>query len=447
VSTLLCYTIFFIWSTVDLFCIYYIMRAFKGLKRRKAPVYKFVLILIYYAITATYAYECVKCNSVLIALLYLPYNLKAFLIMASLYRKRNYWTIIGYIIIFEAIISITVQTIMYTLKLGKSASEVTGFQIENLLYILIGGIIMFTLFLLDKQVIGKNLRDYTSIIPLRIYVIIVPSLFCVGLLESELFEGDISIKFNQHLARILCVLLVVLLITLIIHLLVINKSMVFSEKITEILSQQVESLVSQYEEINRRDEELRRFKHDNKNMLLCLQAMMEANDTEQAVDYIKNMKDSLQIAEGRYDCGNYIIDALMNSKNYKASKCNTTLEFDGFVPTGRITNFDLCVIFANALDNAMEACEVLPGDKCINITSNISNGFWFLIIDNPVGANVDIYKNSIETNKKNKELHGYGLMNIEQVIKKYNGELTLTCENYFFTFEAALQLRNEKTKN
>ena len=58
---------------------------------------------------------------------------------------------------------------------------------------------------------------------------------------------------------------------------------------------------------------------------------------------------------------------------------------------------------------------------------------FLLIIDNPVEKNVDIINNTIPTSKEEKDQHGLGLQNINQIVKKYNGTINMTCKNLIFT--------------
>lgn len=68
-------------------------------------------------------------------------------------------------------------------------------------------------------------------------------------------------------------------------------------------------------------------------------------------------------------------------------------------------------------------------------------GYLWIKIQNPVVENVEIRNNSISTTKEDKTLHGFGLYSLQQVVKKHNGELKLTCENN--VFETSIELNIE----
>ena len=85
-----------------------------------------------------------------------------------------------------------------------------------------------------------------------------------------------------------------------------------------------------------------------------------------------------------------------------------------------------CVIFGNALDNAIEACSRIErGDKKINIILSYSNNNLVCKITNTTNGNVLKHENRFITSKIDTEYHGLGLNNIERSVKRYNGAVEL----------------------
>lgn len=62
----------------------------------------------------------------------------------------------------------------------------------------------------------------------------------------------------------------------------------------------------------------------------------------------------------------------------------------------------------------------------------------FLTIINPVTENIEVHNNLIQTTKQDKSNHGFEIYSIQKIVDKYNGELTLSCENYLFKTEITL---------
>jgi sensor histidine kinase regulating citrate/malate metabolism len=221
---------------------------------------------------------------------------------------------------------------------------------------------------------------------------------------------------------------------------IINNSKVTFESNIAILSKQISTQISYYETLKDYENDLRRFRHDYENVLICLKMLLQTDDKQQALRFIDDMTDCFDFSKLSFNSGNYIADALMNEKSHKASKYNTKLDFEGLIPSSRISNYELCIILSNALDNAIEACAEIDGEKTIEIVSQIKSNIWYFSVRNPVKHKVKIYNNSILTTKNDTNLHGFGLYSIEQTIKKGGGRLQLTCSNTTFTLDTFMKL-------
>ena len=191
--------------------------------------------------------------------------------------------------------------------------------------------------------------------------------------------------------------------------------------------------------------ELRKFRHDYKNKMTVLAKMLKDNNMETAIELIDSFNLGIKEATTNillFDTGNEIADAMLQEKQNLIKDKNIEISFSGAISKNYIKPNDLCIILGNALDNAIEACEKAPKDTNCSITieSVCNNGFMFLKIQNPVFENVEIKNNHISTTKKGKYLHGYGLASIRDTISKYDGTMSLACDNDMFILEIDLSL-------
>jgi len=117
------------------------------------------------------------------------------------------------------------------------------------------------------------------------------------------------------------------------------------------------------------------------------------------------------------------------------------------LPGNLLDPVDVCVIFGNALDNAIEACANHNSSETmnINIKSSFNNGFLFVKIDNPVAVDLRIVNNSIITTKDNNRFHGIGLSSIKSAVSKYNGRTILSCLNGVFSLEIDFDFNMQPT--
>lgn len=213
---------------------------------------------------------------------------------------------------------------------------------------------------------------------------------------------------------------------------------------------QIHAQADYYETLSESNYELRRFKHDYNNMRIGVSELLKAGNSNDALKMFNDCDQILNSATSKilkFDSGDGIVDALLTEKQKKASKINTKLVFKGFLTAKNISPTDLCVVFGNTLDNAIEACEKLPLrlEKTVNINCNCKGGFIFLTISNPVVKNIEIRNNFISTSKQDKTNHGFGLYSLKKTIKKYDGDLKLSCKQNIFTLSIEMDL-NIKSK-
>lgn len=191
------------------------------------------------------------------------------------------------------------------------------------------------------------------------------------------------------------------------------------------------------------DEELRRFRHDYKNHMIVVNAYLECGKTEEAREYLNTISKGVGSVVNKIKTGNFVSDAILNSKAVSAAKSSTKISFSGIIPQSGIEDEDLCTVLANLIDNAAEACEKLPGEKTIEVEARKVAGYFILSISNPTAGG----KNpTLKTTKSDRRNHGIGLKNVERALKKYNGAISAGNENGVFTADVRFELPTEGNK-
>jgi sensor histidine kinase regulating citrate/malate metabolism len=138
-----------------------------------------------------------------------------------------------------------------------------------------------------------------------------------------------------------------------------------------------------------------------------------------------------------------VVNAVINYKVTLAQKDEITINSKLFLPEDiLISSMDLCSVFSNVLDNSMRAVKDYyeDADRVINLVCAASNGYLVIKSDNAAKEKLDIKGNLIATSKENPEMHGYGLMIMENIAAKYNGKMSIKQENDRFYFEMLLSL-------
>lgn len=99
----------------------------------------------------------------------------------------------------------------------------------------------------------------------------------------------------------------------------------------------------------------------------------------------------------------------------------------------KIDPVDWCIIFGNALDNAIEACEKIEDNRKFISLKLMSRSNTFIVkIINSSKDDFIVEKKRYLTTKKNKDEHGIGMNSIKNAIEKYDGILNIRYEKNLF---------------
>lgn len=285
----------------------------------------------------------------------------------------------------------------------------------------------------------KNMiRSGLKIIPDHLYVLILVAL----LLSGEMF-GCIPIDFERvkirnNIINFSAVLIVPIFMVLIIYLLFNCISKQYFENISLLMEKQVEQQVEHYKKINKLTDDLREFRHDYKNHMICLQSLLNNKQYDEALSYVKSITNQEILDSNKFFSGNQIADAILTDKNELAQKNNCKIIFDGSV-SDEISVSNLCTILSNALDNSIEACSKIDSDETqiIDVKCVASELIQIIRISNP---NLD--NNAVtETSKADRKNHGFGLSNIRRTVERMDGQMIISCQYPTFVLEIEFKVK------
>ena len=207
-------------------------------------------------------------------------------------------------------------------------------------------------------------------------------------------------------------------------------------------SGQYHSQIAVYKMLTEQYKQSERLRHDMKNHIIALSALSRNKEWEKIDDYLGNME-SIVLNDGGDMTGNKAVDALLYQKRRWAEKEIIEWECDVQIPKGCCINeFDLCVLFGNILDNALEACGRMQGNenRFINIQAKTVKKCLLLEVKNSMDS-TEKYAEGF-TNKENSQEHGIGLINVGDVANKYNGVVHTETENGIFIISILMPLND-----
>ena len=191
-----------------------------------------------------------------------------------------------------------------------------------------------------------------------------------------------------------------------------------------------------YRELIAHEEKMRIIKHDIKNHLICIQGFLSYNKIKDAENYIAEIINYMADTDYIIRTGNNIADIILNAKSKQIEENNIKFDCTIIMPIlHNINDFDLCIILGNAIDNAIEGCNRIKDQnilKNISVKSAVDKGYLLIEIKNTYDNKIKRINGKFYTEKANKLNHGYGLKNISDTLKKYNGMYEIYTEDKFF---------------
>lgn len=376
-------------------------------------------------------------NPILVSFILIVYYM-SLILNIYINSKYKFIEIVYFLLLYLSVDSIIQAFIKFIISLS------TDMYAEHFIRIFSMLVSSLILFFLTRIIKSKKIIVNTSLIPNYIYVLILISLFFGGgLIESQLTVSNIKVQSNM--GRAFTVITVLMLMLIIISLVSNCISKAYFKNISSILEKQVNDQVNYYNKIDKLNDELRNFRHDYKNHLLCVQGLLDGNEYDEAREYIHEITQQRVISSKKFNSGNTIADAILSDKSEQAEKIGAKIKYHGTI-FENISPADLCTILSNALDNAIEACEKVPEDrsKIISVNCSYIKNIQFICIRNSVAEDVKIFNNCVETSKSDKSLHGIGLYNIRNTVAKYEGEFNISCNDKQFVLDIGFKI-NLKT--
>ena len=188
-------------------------------------------------------------------------------------------------------------------------------------------------------------------------------------------------------------------------------------------------------------EKQRKYLHDYKNQLTCLQDMLGSGQVREACSYLDTLTGNFKKSIDHVNTNHTVVNVVLNRKYQEAADKGIAMtvvvnDLSGLT----MRTEDIVTLLVNLLDNAIEACEKVSGDKVIQFKMALEAGEVVLSVRNPTAETVRIKDNRIVTSKRDKSLHGIGLLNIDEIIRKNNGTSVIKCEGGEFRFSAMIPL-------
>lgn len=192
---------------------------------------------------------------------------------------------------------------------------------------------------------------------------------------------------------------------------------------------QLELEQKHYQDMLEKNHEVKKLWHDMNNHMITIQYTLDREAYDETNGYVVKIREILEDAIEHNKSGNNAVDAILNNKIKLATNNNINFFHSIALPENlEINMIDLSIILGNVLDNAIEGCQRdarIEKDKTIQFNMECKDEILLIDIENTFDENKIEKSKDLFISSKVKKTHGsgYGMSNIKQVLKNYDGNM------------------------
>lgn len=205
-----------------------------------------------------------------------------------------------------------------------------------------------------------------------------------------------------------------------------------------------------YKELSAAVEKNRELVHDVKNHYLVIREYVRDGDYESLAGYIDGLHKDFVRTDSWVYTGNFVLDLILGQKRLTAQGQGFSFELQASPLSGLpFSDREICSLFGNLLDNAIEACErarqrkeekaaakSAPGSEGIPeimVKIEQQNQMLFIEISNSTDEIPEQKERGFQSSKKDPSLHGYGLKSVERIVEDHDGVIRYDADGRSFT--------------
>lgn len=357
-------------------------------------------------------------------------------------RLARFWGVYLFVSVTESIVSAIGYFLM---RLPLQSINVSAVRSEIVRLLFAAANFVFTLYIVRRRWVQKLIASFRELKWYQYVVVVLMALssMCLLVIIELLLE---YVRNSSEIGTMVLILLIVLLGTTFATFFWLASS-IYSRnhylRQNRIKEEVINAQRKYYQSIYENDNELRKFRHDICSQLGCLQLLLTEGKTEQAIIYLKSMGHHLEeMTIQQFHTGNDILDAVVQQKWLEAKKKGIRIDIEGSMTKPDFMDvYELCILFSNALDNGIEACENLQDQKKVITVSIVEHRkVIFFQITNPATPEMYEVLRQGRTGKADSQRHGFGVKSIQDVVQKNGGEMDYRWEEGILTLEIYLAM-------
>lgn len=174
--------------------------------------------------------------------------------------------------------------------------------------------------------------------------------------------------------------------------------------------------------MEKRQKELYEMKDSFERRIAKINDSLACGNKERAEQDIDKLQEELERSRPNTYCKHAVVNAVLSEKEKTCSELGFSLDVDLMIPAKLgVEPLNMCSIFSNLLDNAIEAVEALPeSERKISVHGEMKGNYLFVKVENPATKE--------HAQRKRRKEHGYGTQILQDIAEKYDGQYVAAYE-------------------
>lgn len=205
-----------------------------------------------------------------------------------------------------------------------------------------------------------------------------------------------------------------------------NKEIEYANRM---LAKQIEDSKQYVGQVDNVYQQMRALRHDTGNHMAVMKGLLETEKYQELRDYLGHWEEAYSNIVPSVKTGNAVTDIAISEFVDRFADNGIILKTSLKYPSNVAVNpFEMCVVLTNALQNAYEA-SLRVSEPYVEITSVERDNIYIISIKNKTDKMVQIDEECIPISIKNSDGHGFGVRNIREIARKYNGDVEIKQHN------------------
>lgn len=328
---------------------------------------------------------------------------------------------INCVVYFIALLSILMTSIL----LGTSSGQYLAMGQARISGVIFSKVLLVTICILLLKFKFNNIIKRGNIIILIIMPIIT-MLSMIGIMQAFLHSNEL--KYELLLAAVSVMLTNILTYYIFIK---INNDI---ERETEIraIKQKYENDKKYTYDVEKLYSKTCGIRHDIRHHFDVISGLL-GDDNSKVREYMQSVTENhIETAKSLIRTGNEYFDAIANIKLAVCDKLGIKVQIRVMNHSlDHLKSDEIGIIFGNLFDNAIEAAKHTQ-DKRIELDVQTQGKRCSIQMINSIKESAIGSNRNLTTTKEDKESHGYGIKNIKQIVKKYEGMINFFEEDHYF---------------